>query len=920
MTTSVERLALRPYGLRAEQRAEPLGLDERCPRLSWKLECDRRGAAQSAYRITAALRAADLDDRTRLLWDTGARESDAGLLVPWHGPVLQSATRYHWRVQVWDETGAAGATAQSWFETGLLHAGDWAAVWVGRDPLGLPPVDPPQDHDATFSRPPLHLRREFELDRVPVRARLYATARGVYEPRLNGSRVGDAELAPGWTEYHHRLQYQTYDVTGLLREGGNVLAAVVADGWWCGYVGFDPRRAAHHYGDCPALLAQLVLDFADGSRQVVATGPGWTERPGAIGSADLLMGEHVDARRELPGWDAPGAGGTGFAPVAVLDPEPGPLVAEPDQPIRVVRDQAAAAVYPRGAGRYIVDFGQNLVGRVRLTVHSASPGRRIVLRHAEILDGGELYLDNLRRAKATDEYVTAGRATEVFEPRFTLHGFRYVEVDNYPGELAAADVVARVLHSDTPWSGHFECSDPMVNQLQSNIAWSQRGNFVGVPTDCPQRDERLGWLADAQIFAPTASRNADVSAFFARWLRDVLDGQDGDGAFRDVAPVVALHREAAPAWGDAGVIIPWHLWRTYGDLRILRRCFDAMVAWVGHIRRHNPDLRWRHRTGNSYGDWLQVDVTTPRDVLATAYFARSAQIVADAAEVLGRAEVAAEHRALHAAIRAAFVESYLHDDGSVEGGTQTGYLLALRFGLVPPELVPAAVEHLAADIEKRGTKLSTGFVGVPLLCPVLADHGRADLAYALLHQEEYPSWGYSIRHGATTLWERWDGWTDHSGFQSPAMNSFNHYSLGSVGDWLFGRVAGIDQSPHSVAYRELLLRPLPGGRLRWARAEQETARGRVACGWSLAGGRITITAVVPPGSTALLQVTTPDPDSVHEGNAPAARRPGVLGVEASATGVTLRLASGRYTVSAIAPGAESTDRATTPNPFPRETP
>jgi alpha-L-rhamnosidase len=911
-----------PYGLRTEQRTEPLGLGEPRPRLSWKLDSDRRGAAPSAYRITAGLREADLDDPGRLVWDSGrpaasggrlardAAEPDRstdGLLVPWNGPVLHSATRYHWRVEVWDEAGESAGSAQSWFETGLLHPADWSAVWVGRDPTGLPPVDPPTGDGPASSEEataPLCLRREFRLARRPVRARLYATARGVYEPRLNGARVGDAELAPGWTEYHRRLQYQTYDVTGLLREGDNLLAAVVADGWWSGYVGFDPRRPARHYGDCPAFLAQLAVDFADGSRQVVATDAEWTELPGAIRAADLLMGQHVDARRHIPGWDASVAV-VGFRPVAVLDTEPGPLVAQPDHPVRVTAELAAVEVHRRGPDRFIVDFGQNVVGRVRLAVPGAASGRRIVLRHAEVLDGGELYVDNLRSARATDVYVAAGAGSEVFEPQFTFHGFRYVEVAGYPGELTTADVVARVLHSDTPWTGRFECSDPMVNQLHSNIGWSQRGNFVAVPTDCPQRDERLGWLADAQVFAPTASRNADVSAFMARWLRDVVDGQDADGAFRDVAPVVAMNREAAPAWGDAGVIVPWHLWRTYGDRRALERGFDAMVSWVAHIRRHNPDLRWRHRTGNSYGDWLQVDAATPRDVLATAYFARSALIVADAAGVLGRAGEAAEHRALHAAIRAAFIESYVREDGTVEGGTQTGYLLALAFGLLPAQLVPAAVGHLAVDIEKRDNRLTTGFVGVPLLCPVLTEHGRADLAYGLLHQEEFPSWGYSIRHGATTIWERWDGWTDHGGFQAAAMNSFNHYSLGSVGDWLYGHVAGIDQTAGSVAYRELLLRPRPGGRLTWARAEQETARGRVACGWSIADGRITVTATVPPGSTAVLEIPTDDPASVREGDAPAADRPGVLGVVPSATGATLRLASGRFTVSAAAPGVAS---------------
>jgi len=863
----------RPYDLRTEQRHEPLGLGEPHPRLSWRLESDRRGAAQAAYRITAAARPADLDDPDRLLWDSGRRESGDCVLVPWDGPVPHSATRYHWRVEVWDERGDA-ATGESWFETGLLHREDWTAVWVGRDPHTQPPFDPPTGHEPPLGEPPLNLRREFELTREPVRGRLYATAHGVYEAQLNGARVGDIELAPGWTEYHRRLQYQTYDVTSLLHKGSNTLGAIVADGWWSGFVGFDERRAAQRYGDHPEFLAQLVVDFADGSRQVVATDAAWTERPGATRFADLLMGEHVDASIvEDP-----------YLPVAVLGTEPGPLVAEPDHPIRVTREVAPISVTTSVPGRFIVDFGQNLVGRVRLTVRGASFGQRIVLRHAEILDGGEPYVANLRRARATDVYVAAGGALEVFEPRFAVHGFRYVEVSGCSGELSAIDVAAHVLHNDMPWTGRFECSEEMVNQLWANISWGQRGNFVAVPTDCPQRDERLGWLGDAQIFAPTASRNADVAAFFVRWLRDVVDGQDGDGAFRDVAPLVATYREAAPAWGDAGVIIPWHLWRTYGDRRVLEECFDAMVAWVGHIRRHNPDLRWRRRTGNSYGDWLQIDVTTPRDVLSTAYFARSTEIVAQAAEVLGRRDVAAGHWALHTAIRDAFVESFVDDDGRVEGGTQTAYLLALAFGLVPDDLVPRAVEHLAADVEKRDNRLTTGFVGVALLCPVLADHGRADLAFKLLQQEEFPSWGYSIRHGATTIWERWDGWTEHGGFQAAAMNSFNHYSLGSVGDWLYGRVAGIDQTPESVAYSELLLRPLPGGTLTWARAEQETARGRVACGWSLADDVLTVTATVPPGSTAVLEVPTTDPDSVRIGGQPAA--------------ATLRLPSGHHIVTA----------------------
>ncbi|BBH70184.1 alpha-L-rhamnosidase [Actinoplanes sp. OR16] len=857
------------YGLTTEQRTEPLGVDEPRPRLSWKLRSDRNGAAQSAYRITAFL-------GDEPVWDTGRRESPETLLITWDGPVLRSATRYHWRVEVFDETGASAGTARTWFETGLPHREDWPAVWIGRDPAALPPVDPPTDDDLVtpgVTEAPIHLRRTFHLTAAPVRARLYATARGVYEASLNDTRIGDHELAPGWTEYHHRIQYQTYDVTDQVRAGGNTLAATVADGWWSGYVGFDPRRPARHYGDAPGFLCQLVLDFADGSRQVIATGREWTEHDGPIRSADLMMGQFTDGRREL---SAP-------RPVAILDTDPGPLVAEPDAPIRVTAELPARTV-----GNGIVDFGQNLVGRVRLTIRGARAGQRVTLRHAEVLDGGELYVANLRRAAAIDTYICKGLDLEVFEPTLTFHGFRYAEITGHTPD--PEDVTARVLHSDTPWTGRFESSDETVNQLHANIGWGQRGNFVAVPTDCPQRDERLGWLADAQVFAPTATRNADVSAFFARWMRDVVDGQNDDGAFRDVAPIIAFDREGAPAWGDGGVIIPWLLWRTYGDRRVLERSFGAMAGWVEHIHRHNPGLIWEHRTGNSYGDWLQIDAETPRDVLSTAYFAHSTAIVAAAAEVLDRPSQ--RWRELHARIRDAFAGAFVGDDGSVKGGTQTSYLLALAFDLVPENLIGLAADHLAADIERRGNRLTTGFVGVSLLCPVLTEHGRADLAYALLHQDEYPSWNYSIRHGATTIWERWDGWTEQHGFQSAAMNSFNHYSLGSVGDWLYGRVAGIDQTPESIAYSELLLRPAPDptGRLTWARAEQETARGLVACGWTREDDRLTVTATVPPGSTAVLVIPTSDPGSVH-----AAGTPGVLRAGPSATGLTLWLASGRYT-------------------------
>jgi alpha-L-rhamnosidase len=637
------------------------------------------------------------------------------------------------------------------------------------------------------------------------------------------------------------------------------------------------------------VLVQLVVDHADGSQTVVGSDGSWRERDGPIRYSDMLMGEYHDARLELGSWDEPGYDDRDWSPVRDGGFDASRLVAAADEPVRATEDVPARSVVERPDGAAIVDLGQNMVGRVRLTVRGAAPGTRIQLRHAEVLDeAGDLYTANLRTAEQTDVYRARGDAVETWEPAFTFHGFRYVELRGYPGVPAPDDVVGRVLESDVPPAGSFTCSDPTVNRLVSSIRWSQRGNFVGIPTDCPQRDERLGWLADAQVFLPTAALNADVAAFFARWLRDVVGSQREDGAFLDVVPNVVFDREAAPGWGDGGVVIPWLLYRIYGDRRVLERSFASMCRWVDWIERNNPDLRWRNAVGNHYGDWLQVDAETPREVLATAYFAHSARLTARAARVLGRADEEARYGALADRVRAAFVESYVDAEGHVEGGTQTAYLLALAFELLPPAVVPAAVEHLAADVERRDRRLTTGFLGVGLLCPVLTEHGRADLAYALLHQDEYPSWGYSIRQGATTIWERWDGWTAERGFQSPAMNSFNHYSLGSVGEWLYRHVAGIDQEPGSVGYRRLLIRPAPGGRLSAAAAAYDAVGGRVEASWERVNGEFHLRVAVPPGSTALVHVPTTDPASVREGGAAVAAEEVLPGA------VVCRVESGTY--------------------------
>ncbi|WP_329521302.1 alpha-L-rhamnosidase [Spirillospora sp. NBC_01491] len=929
--TGSEHVLLTPYGLRCDHRAEPLGLDAGTPLLSWRLRSGRRGDAPAAYRVRVRT-----EDGV-LVWDTGEVADPEAASARYAGPLLRPRTRYRWQVSVTAADGAVGA-AESWFETGMLGPSAWTASWIAHDPAALDVMNAPEEGELALAdhglQPAVRLRRPFEAPAAPVRARLYVTARGLYEMRVNGARVGDAELAPGWTDYRDRIDYQTYDVTDLLRAGGNVLAATLADGWWSGFVGFDPRRSGAHYGTFPQLLAELHLEYADGTTGILATGGDWETARSPIRYADLLMGECHDLRLETPGWDLPAerarpeatrdretepeeprpaesqpaesrpegtpagrASGDGWLPAYVAGTDRALLTASVAQPVRAVQELAPRTVTRFEDGRHLVDFGQNFAGRVRVTARGLAPGDRVVVRHGETLDDrGRLYTDNLRTAAATDVLVAGADDETIFEPRFTYHGFRYAEVTGLTA-LGTGDITGVVLHSDTPWAGEFACSDPELDRLHQSIAWGQRSNFVSVPTDCPQRDERLGWLADAQVFLPTACLNADVAAFFDGWLRDVRGARSADGGFSNVAPRLAgVADEGAPGWGDAGVLVPWHLYRVYGDERVLVRNFDAMCGWVDFVHRHNPDLVWNRRVGPHFADWL-APTPTPRDVVATAYFARSADLTARAAEVLGHPDAAERYGTLAGHIRKTFTERFVTPDGRIEGDTQTGYLLALAFGLLPAELVPGAADRLAELVEAAGPGLTTGFLGVGLIAPVLDAHGRADLAHALLTRAEPPSWLHPLRNGATTIWERWDGYTAGRGFQAAAMNSFNHYSLGSIGEWLYQGVAGLAQAPASTGYRELLIRPRPGG-LTWARASYESVRGTVSTAWTREGGGFRLEVSVPPGASAVVHIPAADPGGVRESGIPAAEAAGVRIVGTEPGALRCRVTSGEFRFTA----------------------
>lgn len=877
----------KPDGLRCEYLSNPLGIDLREPRLSWTLQAERRGCRQSAYQVLVSrgedrLRAGEGD-----LWDTGKVAGSRSAHVVYEGVPLASGQRAWWAVRVWDEDdGPSDFSAPAWWEMGLLRSADWQAQWIALD----------QEEEADLLPSPF-LRTTFTVARPIQRARLYVTARGLYEARLNGRRAGDAVLSPGWTDYSKRIQYQTYDVGDLLTEGENALGAILGTGWYCGGVGFKGER--NHYGTVPQLLAQLVVDHPDGTTTTVVSDGSWRGATGPVRSSDLLMGEEYDARAELPGWDMPGYDDAGWASVQAAPLDDVALVADRAEPVRVTEEIAPAAMAPRDDQTVIVDLGQNMVGWARLTARGPA-GTRVQLRFGEVLNpDGSLYTKNLRHARQTDVVILRGGGEEVYEPRFTFHGFRYVEVTGYPGPLPPEAITGRVVESATPPAGTFACSHDLVNQLQRNIVWGQRGNFLSIPTDCPQRDERLGWLADAQIFAGTACCNRDVAAFFSKWLTDVADAQSPAGGFPNVAPRLGSLADGAPAWGDAGVIVPWLMYQRYGDLLLIEQHFPAMARWLDYIQAANPDFRWLNRRQNDFGDWVAVDPSTPKDLLATAYWAYDATLMARMAHVLGRDEDAARYDALFARIKAAFIDAYVAPDGRVAGDTQTAYVLALQMDLVPAEQRAAATRHLVDDIERHDGHLTTGFVGTGYLCPLLTALGHADVAYRLVLNEDYPSWGHMIRHGATTIWERWDGWTAERGFQDPGMNSFNHYAFGAVGEWLLRCVAGIETDPDHPGYERVVIRPYPGGGLTWARAEYRSLRGTIVSGWRVDDDGLRMDVEIPANVTATVYVPAADASAVTEGGAPAADAPGVAFLSQEGDRVVFAVAAGRYAFRAV---------------------
>ncbi len=738
------------------------------------------------------------------------------------------------------------------------------------------------------------LRRDFTLGKPIAKARLYATALGLYELHLNGRRVGDHLLAPGWTDYSHRVRYQAYDVTAMVQSGANTLAGLVGNGWYCGHIGNGGFQA---WGTAPALFAQLEVTYTDGSVDRVATDASWKVHTSPILSSDFMLGENYDARLEIAGWDRPGLDVSGWSAAAERAEPSRELDGQVDEPVRQTGELHPKAMTEPKPGRWTYDFGQNMVGFVRLKV-SAPAGTQITLRHAEMLNpDGTLYTINLRSAISTDTYICKGGGVEIWEPQFTFHGFRYVEITGLPQPPTKDTVTGIVVGSDIPRTGEFTCSNPEINQLQSNIQWGMRGNYLAVPTDCPQRDERMGWMGDAEVFVRTAAYNGDIAAFFTKWLVDVDDAQHPDGAFTDVSPspVGKGHGNGGvPAWADAGVICPWTIYLMFGDTRILEQHLPAMKRWVDWCQAHSTNLIRDHDRGPDYGDWLSQGESTPKDLIGTAYFAYSTSLVARACKATGDAEGAEKYQRLFEQIKSAFNQRYVRADGRVQGNTQSGYAMALRFNLLPEDMRPKAAQYLADNVSNHKDHLTTGFIGVSYLLPALCSEGKIDTAYRLFQQDTFPSWLFSVKQGATTIWERWDGWTPDKGFQNPGMNSFNHYSLGSCGEWMFDTVAGIGVDPDQPGFKHIIVKPAVDGDLTWVKAHYDSIHGRIVSEWERKGKRLTLHVVIPSNTTATIYVPTADAASVREGGKPAAKAEGVRFLREENTAAVFEVESGTY--------------------------
>jgi alpha-L-rhamnosidase len=877
------QVTLQLQHLLTENLVNPLGINVTTPRFSWQLSSAQRNVQQSAWeiKVTAGKTA---------VWNSGKINSAQSVQVPYAGNPLQPGTRYSWQVRVWDTAGHVTLwSAPATFQTALATAADWKAQWI----------TPGFTEDAA-NRPAILYRKTCSLPKKIRTATAYITAHGMYEAQINGQRVGDAYLTPGWTSYNKRLQYQVYDVTPLLVAGPNAIGVSVGNGWYRGYLAWGGNK--NSWGSDAALLVQIAITYTDGSTQNLITDNTWKSSTGPIRYDEIYHGETVDTREEKTGWANAAFNEAAWSAVQTGDFSKEVLIPTINEPVRKHETFKPVKVLTTPNGKTVLDFGQNLVGWVMVKAKGNS-GDSIVIKHAEVLDkNGNFYIENLRAAKATATYILDGKEERTLEPHFSWFGFRYIQVEGYPGEINPDNFTAVALYSDMQPTGSFTCSQPLLNQLQHNIQWGQRGNFLDVPTDCPQRDERLGWTGDAQAFSRTASFNFGVNNFFAKWLHDVAADQRADGAVPHVIPnVLGPNSSGSTGWADVCTILPWNMYLAYGDKRILEDQYSSMKAWVGYMQAQSKNDLWQ--TGFHFGDWLFYrpfddndgkSAVTDKYLIAQCFFAHSTQLLINAAKQLGRTEDVTTYEELLQKIKAAFVNEYLTPNGRLVSGTQTAYVLALQFDMLPEALRASAAARLVENIKDYKHHLTTGFLGTPYLCHVLSRFGYTDMAYSLLLQESYPSWLYPVKMGATTIWERWDGQKPDSSFQTPGMNSFNHYAYGAIGDWMYRVIAGLDTYEDGPGYKHIKIQPHPGGGLTNATATLQTYYGTASSGWSVNGNDLTLDVEIPANTTADIYLPASSEGTITESGIALSAQKDVKVATTDDQYIMVKTGSGKY--------------------------
>lgn len=881
-----------------ERMESPIGVDVARPRVSWEVDSDRRGARQVGYQIVLGrAREAVMSGRGDI-WDSGRVASDRSLDVRLGSDetfALPDHAKLWIGVRVWDEAGHESDWKASAFESGFVTQ-RWQPTWIGLDELRASAEANRESPEGLLLPPVVYLRRGFELQKKPVRATLYVASLGTIDTYLNGSRVTEDRYPSGWTDYRKRIYYRAYDVSDRLEVGSNVVGAMLGDGWFSGYIGWGNHR--DHYGKHARFGCVLVMDHADGSRETISSDKHFRASDGPVRSADFLKGEVFDARMHHPGWCKEAFDDRSWRAVDVGTREEFPYDQvpvrwHPAPPVRMFETFTPNKISQPTEGRYVIDMGQNFAGVVRIRLTDTTPGQRVEIRHAERLNpDGTIYTTNLRGATSVDTYICRGGEEEIWEPRFTFHGFQYVELSGLTRPPTNETVLGVAISSDVKTIGSFESSEAFLNRLFKNIYYTQRANFIEVPTDCPQRDERLGWTADAQIYLDSACLIADVRAFFDKWMTDLIDAQGDDGNIPKVAPNVVAGPDGGPAWADAAVIIPWRIYEMDGDSDLLARCYPMMKRFVDfNVSRTREGLKPPEKF-HCFGDWLNIDDPTPHDLLFSAYLAHSADLTARSARVLGLEEDARKYENLFERAAMAFRSFHLAEDGKLTGDSQTAYVLAIRFGLLDEAGRARAGEHLVANIARRGMHLSTGFVGTKDLLHALSDVGRSDVASVLLMKRTFPSWGFSIDHGATSIWERWDGWTPSKGFQDAGMNSFAHYAFGAVYQWMVRSLGGLVESRRSGEWLRLQMdfdHGLGDARVAW-----RGPRGWFESGWIRTGDGISWELRIPFGSTAKVSVKLKDGQQITEQNANMKHVSGVGQVARRGDWMDFEVSSGWY--------------------------